>query len=148
MRKDQEPHHETMTEQVFGGRTPISEVIGDDIVRVGPDANLVEVAELLAGANIGAVVVGDQEKVIAVVSERDIVHAVAEQHDPITTKALEIGHTNLIWCDASATVTEVAIEMMDRYVRHVLVEDNAKLVGIVSARDLLGVYAFSEEDTS
>jgi len=35
----------------------------------------------------------------------------------------------------------VANEMMDRYVRHVLVEEDGRLVGVVSARDLLGVYA-------
>jgi CBS domain-containing protein len=46
-----------------------------------------------------------------------------------------------VWCDATATVTEVAELMMERYVRHVLVEDDGRLVGIVSARDLLGVYA-------
>jgi len=40
-------------------------------------------------------------------------------------------------------VAEVATEMMDRYVRHVLIEDGGRFVGIVSARDLLGVYATS-----
>ena len=45
-----------------------------------------------------------------------------------------------MWCDAEATVDQVAARMMDRYIRHVLVERDGALVGIVSARDLLGVY--------
>jgi CBS domain-containing protein len=45
----------------------------------------------------------------------------------------------LVWCGADATVNQVAARMMDRYIRHVLVEHHGVLVGIVSARDLLGV---------
>jgi CBS domain-containing protein len=47
----------------------------------------------------------------------------------------------LVWCDAEATVEEVAVQMMEHYIRHVLVERDGALVGIVSARDLLGVYS-------
>jgi CBS domain-containing protein len=36
--------------------------------------------------------------------------------------------------------------MMEQYVRHVLVEDSGRLIGIVSARDLLGVYAAADLD--
>jgi CBS domain-containing protein len=36
--------------------------------------------------------------------------------------------------------------MMDRYVRHVLVEEDGSLVGIVSARDVLGAYAAADVD--
>jgi CBS domain-containing protein len=43
-------------------------------------------------------------------------------------------------------MTEVATQMMERYVRHVLVEEDGRLIGIVSARDLLGAYALSDTD--
>lgn len=57
-------------------------------------------------------------------------------------KALDVASTKLVWCDAETTVDEVAVRMMDRYIRHILVEqDDGALVGIVSARDLLGVYS-------
>jgi CBS domain-containing protein len=36
--------------------------------------------------------------------------------------------------------------MMDRYVRHVLVESDGRLVGVVSARDLLGAYVASDAE--
>ena len=49
-----------------------------------------------------------------------------------------------MWCDADADVADVAEEMMEHYVRHVLVERDGHLVGIVSARDLLGAYASGE----
>jgi CBS domain-containing protein len=78
------------------------------------------------------------------VSERDVVAALAKGRDPSTTTARDIAQVDLVWCDVTATVAEVAVEMMERYVRHVLVEADGRLVGIVSARDVLGVYAAAE----
>jgi CBS domain-containing protein len=134
-----------MSEESEAGQTPVSTVVTDSIVRVAPDASVAEVAAVLTDASIGLVVVGEGDDIAGVVSERDIVTTIAEGRDPKTTLAGDIAHTELAWCDLSATVAEVAEEMMERYVRHVLVEDAGRLVGIVSARDLLGVYAAAED---
>jgi CBS domain-containing protein len=45
-------------------------------------------------------------------------------------------------------VAEVATEMMTAYVRHVLVEEDGRLVGVISVRDLLGVYASGDADAT
>ena len=123
------------------GSVPIAEVTEEKVVRVSPDARLSEVVEALVGADIGAVVVGDKARVIGIISERDVMHALSAGGDLDAMSAMDVAHTTLIWCDVTATVAEVAAEMMQQYVRHVLVEQDGNLVGIVSARDLLGVYA-------
>lgn len=99
------------------------------------------VAEAIAEAGIGAVVVGDEDRPTALVSERDVVRVVAAHQDPASVPAVDVASTNLVWCEASDTVEQVAVRMTDRHIRHVLVERSGVLVGIVSARDLLGVYA-------
>jgi CBS domain-containing protein len=98
---------------------------------------------VLIDNSIGAVVVGSQDDPAGIVSEHDIVRAVADGVDPATTAA-DIAHTELFWTQATTTVAAVAVQMMDQYVRHMLVEDGGRLSGIVSARDLLGVYAIAE----
>jgi CBS domain-containing protein len=123
------------------GALPVSVFSADVVVRVSAEANLWEIAATLTAADVGLVVVGSDAAVNGVVSERDLVRALAAHRDPSTTTAGEIAHTQVVWCDAESTVAEVAEEMMEHYVRHVLVEDDGKLVGIVSARDLLGAYA-------
>jgi CBS domain-containing protein len=109
---------------------------------VAPDANLHEVADAMVAAGVGALIVtnGNRDGAAGIVSERDIVRALAGRRDPATTLAHDIANTTLVWCDAEATVTDVAERMMERYIRHVLVERDGRLVGIVSARDLLGDY--------
>ena len=135
-------HNGAMTDLSVAGALPIVAIAGDAVVHVEPDATLVEVARVLTDRAIGAVAVSsDPDRVEGILTERDLVRAMAEAADPTAATAREIASTDLVWCDASATVAEVAELMMERYVRHVLVEDDAVLAGIVSARDLLGVYA-------
>jgi CBS domain-containing protein len=130
-----------MTERIEAALLPVSILATDTVARVEPGASLGEVARAMTDADVGLLVVGRGDDVLGVVSERDIVRAVAAGDDLSATTAMDIAHTDLAWCDPSATVAEVATEMMERYVRHVLVEDGGRLVGIVSARDLLGAYA-------
>jgi CBS domain-containing protein len=88
-------------------------------------------------------VLGSAGDIAGVVSERDLVRAVADGLDPADTPARAVATTKLVWCDVSATVGEVAELMMEQYVRHVLLGADEQLVGIVSARDLLGAYAIA-----
>jgi CBS domain-containing protein len=122
------------------GSTPVSAVTGDPVARVAADATVADVARALVSGDVGIIVVGDDELPAALVSERDVVRVVADGKDPASVRAIDVASTQLVWCDAEATVDEVAVRMMDRYIRHILVEREGVLVGIVSARDLLGVY--------
>jgi CBS domain-containing protein len=124
--------------------TSVSMLIAAPVAKVAPDATILEVADAMTAASVGALVVSDGDGAAGIVSERDIVGALAKRRDPATTRARDVASTTLVWCDAEATVAEVAEEMMECYVRHVLVEDDGRLVGIVSARDLLGAYASAD----
>jgi CBS domain-containing protein len=126
------------------GALPVAAFAADVVARVAGDADLWQIAEAMVDADVGALAVGREGDVIGVVSERDVVRALAARRDPSGTKATDIAHTQLVWCDSTATVAEVAEEMMEHYVRHVFVEDDGRMVGIVSARDLLGAYAAAE----
>lgn len=118
----------------------------DTVVRIAPSATVSDIARALTKAEVGLLVVGEGDDVHGVVSERDVVRALADGRDPAATHAADIAHREIAWCDKTATVAEVGAEMMERYVRHVLLEDDGRLVGIVSARDLLGAYAAEETE--
>jgi CBS domain-containing protein len=126
------------------GALPVSALIADSVLRVDAAADLWSVASALAAADVGILVVGDGDNVQGVVSERDVVRALAAHRGAGETTAADIARRDLVWCDINADVADVAEEMMEHYVRHVLVEEDGHLVGIVSARDLLGAYASGE----
>lgn len=135
-----------MTGPIGRSDLPVSALVGDEVERVSPGASLAEVARRLTDAEIGLVVVGEGNRPAGVVSERDIVRAVAEGRDLSTTTAAEVAHTELAWVEPTATVHEVATEMMSNWVRHVLVGTDGTMVGIVSVRDLVGAYASAASD--
>lgn len=135
-----------MTEIPAAGSIPVSAVTGDPVVRVSATATVADVAQAIINGEVGVVVVGDDERPKALVSERDVVRVVAAGHGPAAVRASDVASTNLIWCDAESTIDEVTARMMDHYIRHILVERDGALIGIVSARDLLGVYGGDAKD--
>jgi CBS domain-containing protein len=126
------------------GSLPVRALSADSVLRVDAGSDLWSVAAALAAADVGLLVIGQGSDVEGVVSERDVVRALAAHRGVGETTAADIANRDLVWCDAQADVADVAEEMMERYVRHVLVEEDGRLVGIVSARDLLGAYASGE----
>lgn len=123
---------------------PVADVVGDSLETVSPDTDLRALATVMDDKGVGAVGVSDGETLIGVISERDVVRAVAQGRDPATT-AGDLAHRELVWADPAASVLEVAEEMMEQWIRHVLVGDPTNVVGMVSARDLLAVFAANAE---
>ncbi|MCI4676340.1 CBS domain-containing protein [Candidatus Mycolicibacterium alkanivorans] len=123
------------------GSILIADLTGDAVVRVPADATVADVAKAIADHQVGAVVVGDDARPTALVTERDVVRVVASGRDPAAVRSADVASTRLVWCEADETVDQAAIRMTDHSIRHLLVERDGALAGIVSARDLLGVYA-------
>ena len=136
--------HDTNEDEpsVFTGPDlPIRLVMASQVARIGPTATLREVATKLAAVEIGALVVGGLDTILGVISERDIVRAIAGRADLNTTTAREvIGDGQSVSCGPNATTSEVAELMAKHGLRHVLVTDGDHLAGIVSARALVAAF--------
>jgi CBS domain-containing protein len=126
--------------ELTGANAPISTYTTDEIVVLEPTASVRRAAELIDAASVGCIVIGSHEAVEGVITERDIVRVVALGLDPDATTVADIETRALKWCPPDATVGDVAEEMMEEYVRHVLVGDAGALVGIVSMRDVITAY--------
>lgn len=113
---------------------------GNDIVSVGPDTPATEVARLITSRRIGAVLVREPDGGVAgIVSERDIVRAVAVR--PNATQGVFVRDimTRDVVMVRPDTPVDAALEIMDEgYFRHLpVVEADGTLLGIVSVRDLV-----------
>lgn len=113
-------------------------------VVVYPESTLREVAATLAEETIGAVVVrgtrppgAPGSRAEGVVSERDIVRALADGLDPDRTRAQDVMTLDLACVTPSESVLGVATLMLDNEIRHVPVTQDDVVVGIVSERDAL-----------
>ncbi len=128
-------------EPARGGDQAVELFMRDAVAMLDPSASLREAAERLQAAEVGLLVVGSLDAVMGVVSERDIVRCVALGMDLDATVVATVESEDLKWAAMGSSVEDVAEEMMENYLRHMLVADDAgMLVGVVSMRDLLTAY--------
>ena len=113
-----------------------------ELVAVEPGATVLEAAELMAGREVGAVLIrGAGGAVEGIFTERDMLkRIVAEQRDPKTTRVADVMSRNVRHTPPSTTVEQALQLMVAHRYRHLLVQDGTKVTGLVSIRDLM--YSF------
>ena len=112
---------------------------GRSVVTVEPQRTLDEAIHLLAEKRIGAVVVSDSEgAVLGILSERDIMRALARQ-GAAALDALVSEHmtADVVTCARDASVEDVMHLMTDGRFRHVPVLEGGRLAGLISIGDVV-----------
>lgn len=102
------------------------------------DTPVSEVAKMMQKDDIGAIPVGRNDKLIGMITDRDIaLRVVATGRDPERTTAEEVMTKGIVYCRTSETV-EDAIHLMDqRKIRRLpVIDDNKRLVGMLSLGDV------------
>jgi CBS domain-containing protein len=111
---------------------------GDLVFTATPDETVGAVAALLHSRRVGALVVLDNERVVGIVSERDIVRAVAEEGAGALGRPVSICMTaDVVYAEPGETVNSLLERMTDRRIRHLPVLKSERLVGIISIGDLV-----------
>jgi len=117
----------------------VQEVMTRGVECIGPDTKMDEAARRMRDLDVGSLpVCGDQDKLVGIVTDRDIVvRGIAHGKDPKTTAVRDAMTPNIHYCFADQDVEEAARLMKDKQIRRLAVLDRDKrLVGIVSLGDL------------
>jgi CBS domain-containing protein len=115
----------------------VSEIMSKDLVTVGPEYNVADVASLMRSRRIGSVIVLEDDRVLGILTERDILGVVGSGEDPKNVAAHEALTDDVITIGPDAPVEVAAGEMVRAGVRHLPVISEQGLIGIVSMRDLV-----------
>ena len=110
------------------------------IVTIGHDTTIKSAALLMLGNKIGCLIVNDQNgKFAGIVTERDIVsRAVASSMDLDKTSIIDIMTPQVVSCPVGTPCSQAREIMAENHIRHLPVVDKGVVVGILSARDLMG----------
>jgi CBS domain-containing protein len=118
--------------------TKIDEVANHEPVMVPPQTALRAVTAIMARHGIGAVLIGTPDRPLGIISERDVVNALAGGADPDEMRAGEAMSNDLVALRPTDAVYDAAVDMLDLGIRHVAVlDEHGHVVGMVSVRDLL-----------
>jgi CBS domain-containing protein len=108
-----------------------------DLVTADPGASLRELAEIMYGEEVGSVVITEAGLVVGIVTQRDIVVALANGEDPDSVCAGDVMSEEPMCADVADTVRFTAERLAQAGVLHVPVLQDGRPVGLVSGRDLL-----------
>jgi CBS domain-containing protein len=117
-----------------------------ELLSVERETTIAEVARKMRTGDSDSVAVMSEGRLVGIVTERDLVRAIADGVDPQQARADVVMTADPATVDADEDVAVVAVKMMRLGVRHLPVVNKAgKPVGLVSARNLVAILDRSTE---
>ena len=115
----------------------LGEIMRTDFVTVAPEDTIGEAAQKMVDAGRGAAIVSDFGRLVGILTERDLLKAVAGRTHSSEARVREWMTADPITAEESMTDEEAAKVMLDNGFRHLPVVEGERPIGIVSMRAVL-----------
>lgn len=124
----------------------VADIMTNASVSESPSDTLKDAAARMWQQQTGSLLVMDGDALLGIVTERDVMKAVAHGDDAATTPISAIMSKDVLTVEPSTPLYQAARQMAARWIRHLPVVEGGKVVGVVSQRDLVGVLAALDHD--
>lgn len=117
----------------------VADIMTRDPIKVKPTANLLECAKTMVRKRVGSLLIVDKKRLVGFLSQRDILWAIVKQPqaDLKKIKAIDISPKKIAKIRPTRTIGEAISKMKKLKFERLPVIENAKLVGIITSRDIL-----------
>jgi CBS domain-containing protein len=120
----------------------VADLMTPAAVTDAPDDTLADASSKMWSQQTGSLLVMESQKLIGIVTERDVLKAVAQGDDPRSTRLRDVMTKDVVTIGPGTNLREAATIMFDHWFRHLPVAtQEGDVVGIISLRDLLSVVA-------
>ncbi len=116
----------------------LAEIVKPNFITVAPEDTLGEVAEKMNQQNVGAVIVRDYGRLIGILTERDMLRAMASRVHTSDARVRQWMTADPITASPEMPLDDAAQVMLDHGFRHLPVVDGSTVLGVVSLRRVLG----------
>lgn len=124
----------------------VKNIMTKGVLSVDAKMNVNEAAKMMEDGQVGAIIVMENNTPIGIITDRDFAVKIVAHAYPITTPVKKIMSAPLIGISSGESVWAVAELMYTRKVRKIPVIDEDKVVGIVTATDLVNQFAVATEE--
>ncbi|HEY2126260.1 MAG TPA: CBS domain-containing protein [Streptosporangiaceae bacterium] len=116
------------------------------VLTIGPAHTLREAARLMSARRVGAAVVtDDQHAGVGILTERDILDSVGTGQDPDTELVAQHRTVDVVFASPDWTLQQAAETMVRSGFRHLVVVEGQDVIGLLSMRDIVRVWAEAPE---
>ena len=119
----------------------VSEIMTEAAVTDRADDTMAEAARKMWEQQTGSLLVMDSDELLGIITERDVLKAVATGRPLEGTRVSDAMTKDVVTVPPAMTLREAAAVMADKWIRHLPVVEQGRVVGILSQRDLAGVLA-------
>jgi len=113
--------------------------MGKSTVSADPRQTLVDAAAQMRAHRTSVLAVLDGQAIVGVITERDFMRAIADGRDPASTHVSDYMTHDPKTIEAGKRAAEAAAIMIKHHVRHIPVTEGGRVIGFLSARDLLAL---------
>ena len=124
----------------------IADIMNKSVISVDSSMSINEAAKMMEDAKVGAVIVMEDNLPVGIVTDRDFSVKVAAHAYQITSPVKQIMSTPLFAINLDESVRTAADLMHERGIMKLPVIENEKVVGIITARDIVNLLAVCVED--
>ena len=115
----------------------VREAMTQDVTVANPRQTICDAAKLMAAADVGALPVGENDRLVGVITDRDIAIRAVARNLPPTTPIGDVMSKEVLYCYEDEDIEHVAENMGEQQIRRLPVLDRDKrLVGIISLGDV------------
>ena len=124
----------------------VREAMSSQVLVVGPEHTLRQVAQMMSTRRIGSAVVIDPESEgVGIITERDLLNAIGAGLDPDVERTAAHITWDVVYAGPQWTLDEAALAMARGGFRHLVVLDGDDVLGVISVRDIMRVWAHQRE---
>lgn len=117
----------------------VKDVMNKTVVAAKPEMTIREATKVMSQRHIGSLIVLEGEKIAGIITNTNVLNSIAERKDPDTTAVADVMSKDVITIEPDKRI-EDAVELMMKYkIKKLPVVDNEKLVGVITASDIMVV---------
>ena len=124
----------------------VRDIMTKAVISVDASLTVNDAAKMMEDAKVGAIIVMENNTPIGIITDRDFAVKIAAHAYPIQTPVKQVMSSPLIGVNPDESVLMVADLMYTRGVRKIPVIEEDKVIGIITATDLINQLAISTED--
>ncbi|MBM3910606.1 MAG: CBS domain-containing protein [Thaumarchaeota archaeon] len=127
--------------------TFVKDVMRKNIISIDQDMTIKDAAVMMDDSNVGCVIVTNKNAPIGILTERDFVKRVSAKEKPLSTRLSEVMSTPLITVSDDETIWEAAEIMKKNKIHKMPVQQNNKIVGILTASDIVKICSLGSDSS-
>ena len=119
----------------------VKDIMAKALLSVDPSTTVFQIARMMKWGRIGAVLVKKDDVPAGIITDRDFAIKVAVNNHPLNTPVDKVASYPLVTINSNASISDTADMMTTKKIRKLAVEEDGKVIGIVTSTDLVNQLA-------